>query len=67
MALSVRQGIPKPVLGRGKDANVVVWSGDPFEFSTSVEHVFVRGREYRDRSRQDLLTERYRRLPPARN
>jgi imidazolonepropionase-like amidohydrolase len=54
-------------LAPGKDANVVVWSGDPFEFSTTVEHVFVRGREYQDRSRQDLLTERYRRLPPARN
>jgi imidazolonepropionase-like amidohydrolase len=54
-------------LAPGKDANVVVWSGDPFEFSTAVEHVFVRGREYQDRSRQDLLTERYRRLPPARN
>ncbi len=50
-------------LAPGKDANVVVWSGDPFEFSTAVEHVFVRGREYRDRSRQDQLIERYRHLP----
>ncbi|MDB5028665.1 MAG: amidohydrolase [Candidatus Eremiobacteraeota bacterium] len=54
-------------LAPGKDANVVVWSGDPFEFSTSVEHVFVRGREYHDRSRQDQLTERYRRLPRSNN
>jgi imidazolonepropionase-like amidohydrolase len=54
-------------LAAGKDANVVVWSGDPFEFSTNVEHVFVRGREYRDRSRQDLLTERYRHLPRTNN
>jgi imidazolonepropionase-like amidohydrolase len=51
----------------GKDANVVVWSGDPFELSTNVEHVFVRGREYRDRSRQDQLTERYRHLPRTNN
>jgi imidazolonepropionase-like amidohydrolase len=54
-------------LAPGKDANVVVWSGDPFEFSTNVEHVFVRGREYRDRSRQDELTARYRRLPRTNN
>jgi imidazolonepropionase-like amidohydrolase len=54
-------------LAPGKDANVVVWSGDPFEFSTSVEHVFVRGREYRDRSRQDQLIERYRKLPRTNN
>ena len=50
-------------LAPGMDANVVVWSGDPFEFSTNAEHVFVRGREYRDRSREDELTGRYRRLP----
>jgi imidazolonepropionase-like amidohydrolase len=54
-------------LAPGKDANVVVWSGDPFEFSTNVEHVFVRGREYHDRSRQDQLIERYRHLPRTNN
>jgi imidazolonepropionase-like amidohydrolase len=43
----------------GRDANVVVWSGDPFEFSTQVEHVFIRGREIKEPSRQDLLIERY--------
>ena len=46
---------------------MVVWSGDPFELSTNVEHVFMRGREYRDRSRQDQLTERYRHLPRSTN
>ena len=46
-------------LAVGKAANVVVWSGDPFEFSTRVEHVFVRGVERVERSRQDLLSERY--------
>jgi imidazolonepropionase-like amidohydrolase len=54
-------------LAPGKDANVVVWSGDPFEFSTQAEHVFVRGREYHDRSRQDQLIERYRHLPRTNN
>jgi imidazolonepropionase-like amidohydrolase len=43
----------------GKAANIVVWSGDPFEFSTRVEHVYVRGEERTERSRQDLLMERY--------
>ncbi len=51
-------------LSAGKDANVVVWSGDPFEFSTRAERVFVRGREYLSPNRQELLTERYRTLPP---
>src|SRR6266542_1516991 len=48
----------------GREANVVVWTGDPFEFSTKVEHVFVRGRESVQPTRQDLLTERYKTLPP---
>ena len=51
----------------GREGNVVVWSADPFEFSTRVEHVFVRGVEYHDRTRQDLLTERYRTLPATHN
>jgi imidazolonepropionase-like amidohydrolase len=49
----------------GREANVVVWSGDPFEFNTVVEHVFVRGRESTQPTRQDLLTERYKTLPPS--
>jgi imidazolonepropionase-like amidohydrolase len=48
----------------GAEGNVVVWSGDPFEFATSAEHVLVRGREYTAPSRQDLLIERYKSLPP---
>ena len=51
----------------GREGNVVVWSGDPFEFTTRVEHVFVRGREYHDKTRQDLLVERYRNLPGTHN
>jgi imidazolonepropionase-like amidohydrolase len=50
-------------LQTGRVGNVVVWSADPFEFSTRAEHVFVRGREYRERTRQDLLTDRYKALP----
>jgi len=48
----------------GKVANVVVWTGDPFEFSTGVEHVIIRGKEISLRSRQTELLERYRTLPP---
>ena len=48
----------------GKVANVVVWSGDPFELSSRAEHVFVRGREIATPSRQDLLQRRYQTLPP---
>jgi imidazolonepropionase-like amidohydrolase len=54
--LSDRIGSLQP----GKVANIVVWSGDPFEFSTHVEHVFIRGREVKEPSRQDLLIDRYR-------
>lgn len=52
-------------LAVGRDANVVVWSGDPFEFSTRAEHVLVKGRELRDDTRQDQLTRRYSKLPPS--
>jgi imidazolonepropionase-like amidohydrolase len=51
----------------GREGNVVVWSGDPFEFTTRVEHVFVRGREYHDTTRQDMLMERYKTLPGTHN
>ena len=52
-------------LQAGRDANVVVWNGDPFEFTTLVEHVFVKGREFTEPDRQQLLTERYKTLPPS--
>jgi len=48
----------------GKVANVVVWSGDPFEFTTGVDHVIIRGREVPLRSRQTELFQRYKTLPP---
>jgi imidazolonepropionase-like amidohydrolase len=51
-------------LQAGRTANVVVWSGDPFELSSVAERVFIRGREMERDSRQDMLVRRYRRLPP---
>jgi len=52
-------------LQSGRDANVVIWSGDPFEFTSIPEHVFVKGREYLQPDRQQMLTDRYKNLPPA--
>ena len=45
---------------------MVVWSGDPFEMLTRVEHVFIRGREIPLVSRETQLRERYRNLDEAR-
>ena len=47
----------------GAVGNVVVWSGDPLQTSTRVEHVFVRGREESLVTRQTKLLDRYRTLP----
>jgi imidazolonepropionase-like amidohydrolase len=49
----------------GRDANIVVWSGDPFEFATRAEHVLIRGKEVAKPSRQDELMQRYKTYPPA--
>ncbi len=51
-------------LKAGTEANVVIWSGDPFEFATRAEAVFIRGKKLDAPSRQDLLAKRYRTLPP---
>ena len=44
--------------------SLVIWSGDPFEFSSEAEHVFIRGREMPRQTRQTELRDRYRTLPP---
>jgi imidazolonepropionase-like amidohydrolase len=51
-------------LEAGKVGNMVVWSGDPLELSSRVEHLFIRGRAVPLVSRQTELLERYRTLPP---
>jgi imidazolonepropionase-like amidohydrolase len=50
----------------GKVANVVVWSGDPLELLTDVEHVFIRGQEVPLVSRETLLRDRYMNLDESR-
>jgi imidazolonepropionase-like amidohydrolase len=56
VGLEARYGSVEP----GRVANLVVWSGDPFELSTRAEAVVIRGRNVSLRSRQTALFERYR-------
>lgn len=48
----------------GKVANLVVWSGDPFEFSSVAEKVYIKGREVPLWTRENDLREKYKKLPP---
>ncbi len=50
-------------LEAGAAADVVVWSGDPFETSTAAEHVIINGVEQSLANHQTKLLERYRKLP----
>jgi imidazolonepropionase-like amidohydrolase len=56
-------GLDRGRLRPGAVADLVVWSGDPFELSTRAEHVIIGGKEQSTRTRQSLLLERYRKLP----
>ncbi|MFB6263275.1 MAG: amidohydrolase family protein [Bradymonadaceae bacterium] len=49
-------------LRKGRRANFVVWSGDPFELSTDVRRMYIDGRRVSLDNRQQRLFERYRRL-----
>lgn len=46
-------------LERGKDADVVVWDGDPLEVMSSPTAVFIRGEQMVLESRQTKLRDRY--------
>jgi imidazolonepropionase-like amidohydrolase len=46
----------------GKDADVVIWSGDPLELTTFADAVFIRGKEMPMKSRQTELRDRYKDL-----
>lgn len=48
----------------GREANVVIWGGDPFELTTMPDFVFIRGVEIQRTSRQHQLSERYLTHPP---
>jgi len=69
-AVAFGMGATHGTLEPGKVGNVVVWSGDPFELSTRVDAMFVRGKSVDPQAnRQRMLLERYRTLerrgPPA--
>lgn len=49
-------------LEKGKAANLVIWSGDPFEMATRVEAMYIRGEVTSLENRQRVLLERYRQL-----
>jgi imidazolonepropionase-like amidohydrolase len=44
----------------GKDADVVIWDGDPLQVTSAAERVFIRGLEMPRDSRQIRLRDRYR-------
>jgi imidazolonepropionase-like amidohydrolase len=54
-------GMDKSVgtLEAGKDADLVVWSGDPLELTSFAEAVFIRGKPVPMTSRQTELRDRY--------
>ena len=43
----------------GKNADVVLWSADPFEISTKVDSMWINGEQVSTKSRQDALRDRY--------
>ncbi len=53
----------------GKDADVVIWRGDPLELTTFADAVFIRGEQMPMENRQTKLRDRYKDLggamPPA--
>jgi len=58
--LADRYGTLEP----SKDADVVVWDGDPLEVTTFADHVLIRGVEVPMNDRQIELRERYKPLTP---
>lgn len=71
VAMAALTHVPADVFGMsdhgriaaGARANLVQWSGDPFELATAVQRVIVAGKQQPLVSRQTLLRDRYRRLP----
>lgn len=55
LGLSDDYGAPKA----GRIANLVLWSGDPFEFSSQAQLMYIRGLQVALESRQSALYQRY--------
>lgn len=68
-ATAMGAGATHGSLEKGKVANIVIWSGDPLEFSSRVEVMMIQGKEVSLENRQQALFERYKKLerrgPPA--
>ena len=47
------------VVAEGKQADLVLWSGDPLELSSKVEKLWIDGEEHGTTSRHDKLRDRY--------
>jgi imidazolonepropionase-like amidohydrolase len=58
-------GVDRGTLEKGEVADLVVWTGDPFELSTRAERVMIGGVEQPLTTRQTELRDRYRALVPA--
>jgi len=43
----------------GKNADLVLWSADPFEISSKVDLMWINGKQVSTKSRQDALRDRY--------
>jgi imidazolonepropionase-like amidohydrolase len=57
-------GMPsRGVIEKGARADLAVWSGDPLELTTSLDHLILAGQDRSLVTRQTLLLERYRTLP----
>ncbi len=49
-------------LKAGRNADVVIWNGNPLQITSRVQRLFIRGREIPLRSRQEMLRDRYQQL-----
>ena len=57
-------GIPAVgAIVEGYTANLVLWSGDPLEISSAIEHMLIRGQQVSLESRHTKLFDRYLTLP----
>jgi imidazolonepropionase-like amidohydrolase len=50
-------------LEAGKQANLVIWSGDPFDFASAAERVYIKGQPMSLTTRETELRDKYRKVP----